>query len=79
MALAGEVNHCKQAMWVKPVASEVKINMDGNYCGDPPQVGFGGVLRDEDGGWVEGFYGNLGATSVLFVELQGIKHGLRLA
>lgn len=57
----------------------VKVNVDGSSLGNPGKAGFGGVIRDQDGRWICGFYGHLGMGTNLFPELQAIKHGFLLA
>jgi ribonuclease HI len=37
------------------------------------------LLRTADGAWVNGFFGNLGVTNILHVELMTIYKGLLLA
>ena len=63
-------NSPKQVMWIKPIASEVKLNIDGSHCGDPPHVGFGGMLRDDKGSCVGGFSGHLGAQSCCLLSYK---------
>jgi ribonuclease HI len=61
-----------------------KVNTDGScrpIPGDPHMrgpSGFGGVLRDNTGEWLEGFRGYIGVSDCLTAEFHGIKHGLRL-
>lgn len=44
--------------------------------GQPGRVGFGGVLRDGEGNWIQGCYGNIGKFDCLKPELAGLLHGL---
>ena len=61
---------------MKPRSGKVKLNTDGSRAGDPPVAGFSGLFRDHMGAWLGGFSRNLGDQSVLYAELQSIKHGL---
>lgn len=64
--------------WSCPLAGKLKMNTDGNSRGDPRQSGYGGLLRDEVGTWIWGFYGYLGNCSSLEAELWGIYWGLTI-
>ncbi|KAK2425361.1 hypothetical protein QL285_035613 [Trifolium repens] len=55
------------------------LNVDGSSIGNPGISGFGGLIRNADGAWVHGFYGNLGVTNILHAELMAIYKGLLLA
>ena len=55
-----------------------KLNTDGSFMGSSGQVGCGGVVRDEHGGWVAGFTRHIGATSSFVAELWGLREGLNL-
>ncbi|GMP58876.1 hypothetical protein CsSME_00022384 [Camellia sinensis var. sinensis] len=58
--------------WSCPIAGKLKLNTDGSSKGDPGQAGYGGLLRDEAGTWVWGFYGYLGSCTSLEAELWSI-------
>jgi ribonuclease HI len=50
------------------------------WCiGNPGVSGFGGLIRNSNGAWVHGFYGNLGVSNILHAELMTIYKGLLLA
>ncbi|GJX21604.1 polynucleotidyl transferase, ribonuclease H-like superfamily protein 1 [Tanacetum coccineum] len=61
-----------------------KMNTDGSCRSIPgePQMrgpsGFGGVLRDNRGEWVQGFRGFIGVSDCLTAEFHGIYYGLLL-
>ncbi|CAL5338789.1 unnamed protein product [Camellia sinensis] len=64
--------------WSCPIAGKLKLNTDGSSKGDPGQAGYGGLLRDEAGTWVWGFYGYLGSCTSLEAELWSIYRGLTI-
>lgn len=55
------------------------LNVDGSCFGNPGRAGFGGVLRNQDGVWIQGFCGYAGIYNNIHVELLAIHHGLLLA
>ncbi|GMP76765.1 hypothetical protein CsSME_00033307 [Camellia sinensis var. sinensis] len=57
---------------------KLKLNVDGCSKGDPGQAGYGGLLRDEMGLWIWGFYGKLGHCLSLEAELWAIYGGLTI-
>ncbi|GMQ08371.1 hypothetical protein CsSME_00052119 [Camellia sinensis var. sinensis] len=57
---------------------KLKLNVDGCSKGDPGQAGYGGLLRDETGIWIWGFYGKLGHCTSLEAELWAIYRGLTI-
>lgn len=64
--------------WYFPPPGRIKINTDGSSV-DHGWVSFGGLARDDQGWWLEGFFGRIGYASPLKAELWGIKRGLKLA
>ncbi|KAL2329993.1 hypothetical protein Fmac_017574 [Flemingia macrophylla] len=59
--------------------SWVKVNTDAAVIGDrTDQATYAGVFRDHKGNWLEGFMRNIGASSVLLAELQGIALALEV-
>ena len=56
-----------------------KVNTDESRINVTGISGAGGVLRDSNGAWIQGFSVNLGASSILEAELWGIFWGLKLA
>lgn len=65
--------------WQSPPTSFFKVNIDGAYniwCGSST---CGGLIRDDKGTFVKGFYGNLGACSALIAEFKAPLHGIKVA
>ena len=58
---------------MKPEPIWVKLNIDGSVNGTPHRVAYGGVLRDNAGEWICGYYGFLGNEDILFMELTSIR------
>ncbi|KAJ1409532.1 Ribonuclease H domain [Sesbania bispinosa] len=59
-----------------PLPNQVALNTDGSVIN--AQASFGGLLRNADGDWIQGFYGNLGCGDILRAELAAIWQGLKL-
>nr|KYP38554.1 hypothetical protein KK1_040197 [Cajanus cajan] len=55
------------------------MHLDGSVLGCPRPVGYSGLCKDSSGGWLMGFYGDVGVVDNLRVELAGILKGLELA
>ncbi|CAL5369468.1 unnamed protein product [Camellia sinensis] len=58
--------------------STLKMNTDGYSKGDLGQAGYGGLLRDEAGTWLWGYFGKLGHCTSLEAEIWGIYKGLTI-
>jgi ribonuclease HI len=65
--------------WKRPLHGWIALNTDGAAKQDSSRAGCGGVLRDEDGRWIQGFSKNLGSTTAYIAELWGIYEGLCMA
>lgn len=57
----------------------LRSNVDGSSKGNPGPAGFGGLLRNDEGGLILRFQGCIGVAGILLVEIKAIEHGLRLA
>lgn len=55
--------------WVPPPPGWVKINSDGASRGNPSPSGCGGLIRDERGKWLRGFYHYFGLCDAYTAEL----------
>jgi ribonuclease HI len=55
------------------------LNVDGSSLGNPGVSGFGGLIRNSDGTWIQGFAGNIGFSNILHAELLGVYYGLVMA
>lgn len=58
--------------WRPPSMGWVKLNTDGASHGNPGRATAGGVLRDGDGRWIQGFTFNIGVCSAPLTELWGV-------
>ncbi|KAG7534372.1 Endonuclease/exonuclease/phosphatase superfamily [Arabidopsis thaliana x Arabidopsis arenosa] len=74
---AGRVE--RMVSWLPPSDGWVKLNTDGASHGNPGLATAGGVLRDGDGRWIQGFAFNIGFCSATLAELWGVYYGLYLA
>lgn len=50
------------------------MTIDGSSLGNPRPTDFGGLLRNGDGVWRQGFFGNLGISNKLHAKLLPIHH-----
>ena len=64
--------------WSKPEASWLKLNTDGSSLGNPGLAGGGGLIRNEEGGWVAGFTRKIGITTSFLAKLWALRDGLKL-
>ncbi|CAI9115790.1 OLC1v1016785C1 [Oldenlandia corymbosa var. corymbosa] len=62
-----------------PPPGWLKLNTDGSYNTISQEARAGGLIRNEEGGWVKGFTMNVGTTTVTGAELWGVWQGLILA
>jgi ribonuclease HI len=69
----------RQVRWNLPPEGYIKINVDGSSFGNPGNAGFGGLLRNDMGIWIQGFSGSCGRASNLLAELSAIWKGLQIA
>ncbi|KAF7827457.1 ribonuclease H [Senna tora] len=65
--------------WEKPLNGWVKINSDSSVKNDSHSGGFGALVHDENGCWVQGVYGHIFNPSILKAEAWGTREGLILA
>ncbi|KAL4353912.1 hypothetical protein GQ457_06G021000 [Hibiscus cannabinus] len=65
--------------WEGPPHGWVKGNVDVAVNVSDGRAAVGGVFRDEDGTWLQGFARFIGRSSVLVIELWAIREGLHLA
>ncbi|KAJ1390058.1 Ribonuclease H domain [Sesbania bispinosa] len=62
--------------WQRPLRGYITLNVNGSaHLG---RASYGGLLRDDRGCWIAGFWGNLGHSEILHAELQAIYYGLKL-
>ncbi|KAM1599401.1 hypothetical protein ACFXTN_021985 [Malus domestica] len=65
--------------WIRPPIGRYKINTDGS-CKDPfSHISAGGLIRNSEGDWINGFAANLGRETVMEAELWGVLMGLTIA
>ncbi|GAU26057.1 hypothetical protein TSUD_225190 [Trifolium subterraneum] len=69
----------KLVKWNVLGGTSMILNVDGSSLGNPGISGFGGLIRNADGAWVHGFFGNLGVNNILHAKLMAIYKGLLLA
>jgi ribonuclease HI len=52
--------------------------VDGSLLGSSNTAGYGGLLRDNNGAFVLGFYGAATTPTILFAKLMAMLHGLQI-
>lgn len=55
------------------------LNVDGSSLGNHGVSGFGGLIRNSNGAWIQGFAENIGFSNILHAELLGVYYGLVMA
>ncbi|XP_024642167.1 uncharacterized protein [Medicago truncatula] len=56
------------------------LNVDGSCSGDPIRTGYGGVIRNNTGGFISAFSGDINhSQDILFAELSALYHDITLA
>ena len=56
----------------------MKLNTTGSASDLLNTAGSGGLIRDDQGNWIEGFLRNIGHTNSFLVEIWALRDGLLL-
>jgi ribonuclease HI len=64
--------------WSRPEEGTCCLNVDGSLLGSTNTAGYGGLLRNNNGDFLCGFYGMAAVRNILFVEIMAVLHGLQL-
>lgn len=65
--------------WKSPPVGWLKLNTDASTVKhNPDSVGIGGLIRNENGEWANGFRSKIGMCNVLTTDLWAIREGLFL-
>lgn len=56
----------------------MKLNTDGVAKGNPGHAGFGGILGDEQGKLLGGYYGKVAISTRLVTEIWSIRAGIEI-
>ncbi|XP_057455201.1 uncharacterized protein LOC130746545 [Lotus japonicus] len=67
---------CKR--WKKPPPGSINLVVDGSFRPVERCMGYGGIVRDDQGHWVFGFHGFQEGGNVLMSEALALKTGLQL-
>lgn len=68
-----------QVAWHPPHPGRFKINVDGSHLRNSGSSACGGLVRDSNGRFVQGFFCKIGLGNALWAELWGIRLGIKLA
>ncbi|KAL0015728.1 hypothetical protein SO802_002797 [Lithocarpus litseifolius] len=66
-----------RGFWRKPPLGWFKLNIDASVTDH--KAGGGGLVRDSEGQWVQGFARHIASTSILMVELWALRDGIHNA
>ncbi|XP_045799915.1 uncharacterized protein LOC123894078 [Trifolium pratense] len=69
----------RMVRWNAQGGNDMILNVDGSSIGNHGVSGFGGLIRNSDGGRIQGFAGNIGISNILHAELLAMYYGLVLA
>ena len=66
----------KEVRWEKPPDGWSKLNTDGSVLGSMGIAGCGGIVRNNQGGWVVGFSRHIGLSNYIYLvtDRQHIFH-----
>lgn len=68
-----------EVVWSCPTQGWSKVNADGSYVQITGSTACGGLLRDDQGRFVHGFYCKLVSASVIWAKLWALRLGIKLA
>ena len=57
----------KEVRWEKPPVGWSKMNTDGSVLGSMGIAGCGGIVRNNQGGWVAGFSRRIGLSNYIYL------------
>ncbi|PNY12901.1 S-adenosylmethionine-dependent methyltransferase [Trifolium pratense] len=77
-AVSDHVSHQNLVTWSRPLEGTICLNVDGSLLGSSQSAGFGGLIRNNDGTFLGGFYGVASQPSILYAEIMAMLHGLEL-
>ncbi|XP_075649824.1 uncharacterized protein LOC142620320 [Castanea sativa] len=67
-----------QVKWIPPSSNWFKLNSNGSSMGNPGLAGGGGIIRNKNGEWVEGYARAIGITTSVAAKLWALRDGIRL-
>ncbi|KAL5859212.1 hypothetical protein ACOSQ4_000508 [Xanthoceras sorbifolium] len=65
--------------WEPPLRGWVKLNVDGSCISDTGQIAIGGVLRDCNKRWLNGYAAAKGHGNIVEAEIWAVLEGLNMA
>ncbi|GAU20984.1 hypothetical protein TSUD_201330 [Trifolium subterraneum] len=70
--------HHRRVKWSRAADGLVCLNVDGRLLCSNNTAGYGGLLRNRDGGFIWGFYGAATIQNILYAKIMAIWYGLKL-
>jgi hypothetical protein len=65
--------------WKYPQEGWIKLNFDGAHKKSVDLTGCGGLLRDSDGRWIQGYTQKIGTCDAFHAEMWGMYERMKLA
>lgn len=56
----------------------IVLNVDGSALTNPGQAGFGGIMHNQAGEFLGGYYGSVEVSNILHAEVMALYHGINL-
>lgn len=75
---AGVAHLPRQVQWQRGSEDTMVLNVDGSALTNPGPAGFGGLIRNHDRIFLQGFHGSVGISNILHAELMALYHGVKL-
>jgi ribonuclease HI len=67
-----------QVTWSRPEEGTICLNVDGSLLGSVNTAGFGGIVQNNTGAFLGGFYWAACQAKILYAEIMAVLHGLDL-
>lgn len=68
----------RSVSWRPPDVDGVVLNVDGSALSNPGQTGVGGLVRNSSGEFLFGYYGSVGYSDIMHVEVVALLRGIKL-
>ncbi|RZB47224.1 hypothetical protein D0Y65_051028 [Glycine soja] len=69
----------REITWSLPSTNAIKLNLDGSSLGNPGPSGYGVLLQNSQGEWLQGFKGFWGHATNLYAKFIALLKGVQLA
>lgn len=76
--IADKAKDRKKVRWIAPKKDWTKLNFDGASRGNPGKVGYGEVIRDKNGSFLQAIYEKIEDTTNNEAEIRALEAGLEM-